>query len=266
MAKSINLLTLADGFGDSIACPRWYPEYTKWPEIIKLMTKGVNLINLSRYGAGNEYITYCLKENIKNKNKILVQWAGPARLDLLLDSNNQDCWMDEIDKDPMYSDNVVKLNNLKFWISSASTNPYVRDYHDRYIGKKQHELRSLIYIDYIKMLLEKENIDYKFFLSIKNHYLKDLPSVDNWVWHEPFFGMCEFRNISKYAELDLEVIQPIPLVHFDFIQKFIMPVMDLPWRSQKEIEAVGNMLYRKYQLYAKNKPLTMVSYLNYNIT
>ena len=68
MAKSINLLTLADGFGDSIACPSWYPEYTKWPEIIKLMTKGVNLINLSRYGAGNEYITHCLKENIKNKN------------------------------------------------------------------------------------------------------------------------------------------------------------------------------------------------------
>jgi len=33
----MKLLTLADGFGDSAASPVWYPNFLKWPEIIKLM-------------------------------------------------------------------------------------------------------------------------------------------------------------------------------------------------------------------------------------
>lgn len=251
----INLLTLADGFGDNLTGPPWYPEYIKWPEIIKFMTKGVNLTNMARYGAGNEYIINCLKANLLNKDKILIQWAIPNRLDLVLDNNNSIYWEEAISKDLVYSDNILEINNIKFWISSGSINPDVIEYHKKYIGVKQHQLRSLIYIDYARILLETADIDYKFFLNESSTYLKDLPNKNNWIWHDPYMGMHEFRFHSKYSDLDLGVTQPLPLIQFDFIQQYILPSMDLPWRSQNEINAVGNMLYRKYQQYVKNKPL-----------
>ena len=251
----MNLLTLADGFGDSEAYPVWYPDYIKWPEIIKLMTKKVNLINMARYGAGNEYMINCLKANKLDKNVVLVQWAMPNRLDLVLSHDDTYNWNSAILQDPIYSNNVLEVDGTKYWLSSASTNTNVKEYHNKYISIKQHELRSLIYIDYARMLLENDHIDYKFFLNTEGTYLRDLPSKDNWVWHKEFMGMSEFRYSSRYAELELGITQPIPLVQFDFIQQYLMPVLDLPWRSNQEIEAVGNMLYRKYQQFAKNKPL-----------
>ena len=231
----MNLLTIADGFGDSQIHPQWYPEYIKWPEIVKLMTKGLNLVNLSRYGAGNEYIVNCIKENFIDKDKVLIQWAVPQRLDLVLDHADKLFWQNEISQDPVYYDNILKINDVNFWLSSGSVNSSIREYHTKYISQKQHELRSLIYIDYIKMLLESANIDYNFFLSVKSSYLKDLSSVANWIWHEPYYGMCEFRSISRYADLDLGETQPIPLIQYDYIQQFIIPNMDLPWRNQTEI-------------------------------
>ena len=47
MATSLRLLTIADGFGDSRAVPAWYPDYIKWPEIIRWMTRDIELCNLS---------------------------------------------------------------------------------------------------------------------------------------------------------------------------------------------------------------------------
>jgi len=34
--------------------------------------------------------------------------------------------------------------------------------------------------------------------------------------------------------------------------KFIMPVVDLPWRDSRDIDAVESMLYRKQKNYDKN--------------
>jgi hypothetical protein len=250
----MNLLTLADGFGDSVAVPAWYPAYIKWPEIIHLMTKGVKLTNLSRYGAGNEYITQLLKSNYSNQNMILVQWAMPNRLDLKLSHHNPDVvkfWTDEINLDPVYNNNVID----NFWITSASTRPVVKEYHNKFISLQQHQNRTQIFIEYATLLLEKHNIPYKFFLTPDSEYLKDsVDNYENWLWHKPFKGMTSFRKVSKYAELDLGITQPIPLIQFDFIQKFIMPSVDLPWRNKAEITAFENMLFRKYNEAIKDKP------------
>jgi hypothetical protein len=54
--------------------------------------------------------------------------------------------------------------------------------------------------------------------------------------------------------LDLGIVQPTPLVAFDFIKQHIMPNIDLHWRSNREIDAVENMLYQHYQEAVKNKP------------
>ena len=255
MDQNINLLTLADGFGDSRAVPSWYPDYIKWPEIIKLMTRRITLHNLSRYGAGNEYILNCLRNNLANKQAVIVQWVMPDRLDLILshDSEYNNFWSQKISRDPIYNNNIVSCGNDSVWISSASTMPEIREYHTKFIGLRQHQLRSQYYIDYATLLLK--DIPHGFMLTKTSNYLDEtVREHNNWFWNQPFQGMCEFRYHSKYAALELDIVQPLPLVQFDFIRRFIQPKFNLPWRSEREIHAVENMLYRKYQEALKNKP------------
>jgi len=251
----MNLLTIADGYGDSRAVPAWYPDYIKWPEIIQLMTRGLTLYNLSRYGAGNEYITQCLRANLSGKDAVLIQWAQPNRLDLVLshDPIHKEFWDTQISNDPVYRDNVLKCDRNQIWLSSASMVKGVREYHEKYIGIEQHQIRSQIYIDYATLLLK--DCPHGFLLTSASDYLgESVTDHSKWHWHQKFQGMCEFRHYSKYAELDLGITQPIPLIHFDFIQQFIQPKFNLPWRSEKEIQAVESMLYRKYKESVKNKP------------
>jgi hypothetical protein len=240
----MRLLTLADGYGDSIAVPGWYPKYWKWPEIIKLMTKELELNNYSRYGAGNEFIVNQLKQNINSADVVIIQWAQPNRLDLVLAHNNPVFWNDVIASDPMYKDNVVSCGKYKFWISSASTTDEVQKYHHQYISVDQHQLRSQHYVEYAKLLLEQHSIDYRFMLVDNSEYLE----IDaNWICHEPLKGMSDFKRKSKYSDLDLGIVQPTPLVAFDFIKQYVMPSIELTWRNSREIDAVENMLYRHYQ-------------------
>lgn len=246
----MKLLTLADGYGDSIAVPLWYPKYWKWPKLIGLMTKGINVINLSRYGAGNEFIVNQLKQNISVADKVMIQWAQPNRLDLVLSHCDPNYWKNVIASDQVYNNNVVECGINKFWISSGSTTQAVRDYHQRYITLEQHRLRSQIFVEYAKMLLECHNIDYRFMLVDNSEYL----DVDaNWICHEPMKGMNDFKMKSNYADLDLGIVQPTPLVAFDFIKQFVMPSIDLNWRTEQEINAVENMLYRHYQEAVKTR-------------
>jgi len=255
MAETMNLLTIADGFGDSRAVPAWYPDYIKWPEIIQLMTRGLVLYNLSRYGAGNEYIIQCLRDNLSGKDAVLIQWAQPNRLDLILSHNktHKEFWDPQILNDPVYHNNVLQCGRNQIWLSSASTATSVREYHGKFIGIEQHQIRSQIYVDYATLLLE--HCPHGFLLTCTSDYLRDsVTDHSNWHWHQAFQGMCEFRHRSKYTELDLGITQPIPLIHFDFVRQFIQPRFDLPWRSERDIQAVESMLYRKYKESIKNKP------------
>jgi hypothetical protein len=246
----MKLLTLSDGYGDSDATPVWYPKYWKWPKIIELMTKSLDVTNCSRYGAGNEFIVNQLKQEIDSADIVIVQWAQPDRLDLVLDHNNPTFWNSVIANDPVYNKNIVLSGPDQFWISSGSKIAAVQEYHQKYITKRQHQLRSQVFIEYAKLLLENRNIDYRFMLVENSSYL----NVEaNWICHEPFKGMNDFRYKSKYQDLEIGIVQPIPLVAFDFIKQYVMPSIDLHWRNNKEIDAVENMLYRHYQESVENK-------------
>jgi hypothetical protein len=214
------------------------------------MTKNVSLNNCSRYGAGNEFMVNQLKNNIDSADVVMIQWAQPNRLDLVLAHPNTKFWNDVIASDPVYNSNVVDCGDNKFWISSASQTEAVQEYHQRYISLKQHQMRSQTFVEYAKMLLEQRNIDYRFMLVENSSYLN---IAANWICHEPFKGMNDFKRKSKYSNLDLRIIQPVPLVTFDFIRQYIMPSIDLHWRNNKEIDAVENMLYRHYQEALKNR-------------
>lgn len=250
----MNLLTLADGFGDSVAVPSWYPKYYKWPKIIELMTRKLTVNNLSRYGAGNEYLVNALRQNIKSSDAVLLQWAVPNRLDLMLTGHTKP-WREIIATDPVYHDNVVELNDHSFWLSSGSKLPTVQEYHGTYISMFQHRLRSQLFIDYAKLLIDQHQVEYRFMLTWDSLYLANQVADDiNWSCHQPLKGMHDFRNHSEFSELDLGITQPIPLIHYDFVRKFIMPYLDLPWRSDRELAAVESMLYRHYKESIPNKP------------
>jgi hypothetical protein len=179
----------------------------------------------------------------------------PDRLDLILshDSEYANFWSKKIASDPIYNNNVVSFGNDFVWLSSNSIVPEVHEYHTKFIGLRQHQLRSRFYIDYATLLLK--DIPHGFMLTETSNYLSKITcDQSNWFWNQPFQGMCEFRYDSKYAELELGITQPLPLVQFDFIRRFIQPKFNLPWRSEREIRAVENMLYRKYQEALKNRP------------
>lgn len=246
----MKLLTLADGYGDIDSVPAWYPKYHKWPEIIKLMTRGVDLNNCSRYGAGNEFIVNQLKQHIDSADMVMIQWAQPNRLDLLLAHNKPDYWNSVIASDSIYSNNIADCGSNKFWLSSNSLTPAILDYHNQCISLAQHQSRSQIFVEYAKLLLEQRGIDYRFMLVADSEYL----DVDaKWIWHEPLKGMINFKSKSKYQHLNLNMIHPLPLVAFDFVKQFVMPSIDLQWRDTREIDAVENMLYRNYQEAVKNR-------------
>jgi hypothetical protein len=256
MVKIMNLLTIADGFGAHNLFPDWYPDYTKWPELIRLMTRGVNVVNLSHQGVGNEYIAHRLRNNVAGIDAALIQWVPPDRLDLVLahQPRYEKFWTEQIASDPVYNNNVVQVDQHRMWISSVSKIPAVTEYHQKYINMQQHQLRSQLFVDYATLLLK--NIKHGFLLTKTSKYLEHTVSDHSrWIWHEKFQGMCEFRHVSRYAELDLGITQPIPLIQFDFVRQFIQTKFDLPWRSERDIQAVENMLFRKYQEAIKKRPL-----------
>ncbi len=245
--KIKKLLTIADGFGDSKAVPPWYPNFYKWPEIIGFMTQDLEVVNLSRYGAGNEYILQSLRHNYTDTNVALIQWAIPNRLDLVL-GNPDKFWDHQISQDPVYNNNVVNVGKDRYWISSGSTNPYIREYHSTYIRSRQHQMRSQMFVEHAKLLLDSAGIEYGFLLSYDSEYLKEsVTDFSNWCWHSPFQGMHSFRRVSKFSHLDFNYIQPVSLIQFDFVKQFIMPKFDLRWKSANDIDAVENMLYQDHK-------------------
>lgn len=246
----MRLLTLSDGYGDGGAVPVWYQKYWRWPRLIELMTKGVSVINRSRYGAGNEFIVSQLRQHVDAVDAAIVQWARPDRLDLVLSPQQSAWWQHTIASDPTYKDNTVDCGDHKFWLSSGSQTAAVKEYHQHYISVEQHQMRSQLYVEYAKLLLTQRSVDYRFMLVENSEYL----NVEaNWIWHQPLKGMSDFRYHSKYKDLDLGFVQPIPLVAFDFVKQHIMPNIDLGWRRKQEIDAVENMLYRHYQEAVKNR-------------
>jgi len=250
MAESLKILTLADGFGDSQACPPWYPEFHKWPALLKLMCKNITVIDKSRYGAGNEYIITQLRHNYRSADIVLVQWAMPNRLDLML-SHSPDihaAWHQIRTDDPIYANNVETINDTAWWLTSSSTQSWIQEYHERYITEHQHQARSIMWVELAENLLV--NQCHGFMLSSQSDYLQQAQvNAESWIWHRPWQGLHEWRYHSEYRDLDLGYIQPIPLIHFDFIQKFVKPRFALDWRSDHELKTVESFLLKKYNQY-----------------
>jgi hypothetical protein len=212
------ILTISDGNGVDT-------DFKKWPMLLKLLTlKTHNVLNYSVIGASNEMIFMQLSEAVKNNklNFAVVQWTIPQRIDLVADS----FWEDQARIDPVYHFNLINNNNKKWWVTSASTNIHIKEYHNKYIKDWQAVQRSQTYMIAAAELLKFYNIDFTFSLCYAFNFID--PQIDilnsyNWAWHAPNQGISEFRHTSKYLTYDYQKPQPHPLIGLEWIEQVLKP-------------------------------------------
>jgi hypothetical protein len=213
-----NILVISDGNGVDT-------DFKKWPFYLKLLTtKTSNIINRSVIGASNEMMFLLLSEAV-SKTKIdfcVMQWSIPNRVDVVLD----EFWLEQAQKDLIYHFNIIENNEQQWWITSASSNQYIREYHDRYINYYQSQLRSQIFIMAAAELLRFNNIEFVFSLCYNLPFIepnKKILQSYPWAWHKNNDGLSEFRIVSKFAQYDTGLPQPHSLIHLDWINTVLKP-------------------------------------------
>ena len=152
------LLTISDGNGVN-------NDFHKWPFLLQtLTTKNLNVVNRSVVGASNEMMLLRLAETLCAHpiNYAIIQWSAWKRIDVVAD----DFWKEQAKIDPVYHFNLVKLLGKDWWVTSASKNPYIQEYHNRYMDITHAKIRSQSFIMSAAEMLKHHNVDFRFALMI----------------------------------------------------------------------------------------------------
>jgi hypothetical protein len=204
-------------FGDGYAHGHIWPE---WPQLLKAIYPEVTVHSTTGIGAGNEFlINAVLSQCAKGIPGVyLVQWAIERRLDKLISSPK---WNSVISADPTYSENIVALDNNNWWLSSASKQKEVRDYHNFYIESTQDNLRTYNYMILLKNYFENNKIPYYFMFTNNPTGLTEIQKNNlqnaNWAWHKPWAGMSEYSDQTEYKNIRQNQVQPAPPIHLDWL-------------------------------------------------
>lgn len=213
-----SILTISDGNGVENT-------FKKWPQLLKILTiKTHNILNYSIVGASNEMIFMQISEAVKtNKiNHAIIQWTIPQRIDLVADA----FWREQASIDPVYHFNLISNNDKEWWVTSASTNAHIKEYHNKYINQWHATLRSQSYMMAAAELLKFHNIDFVFTLCYSFNFISPQIDILNsypWVWHESNQGISEFRYKSQYLKYDHGKAQPHPLIGLEWIDQVLKP-------------------------------------------
>lgn len=223
-----NILVISDGNGvDS--------DFKKWPFYLQLlMSKTATIINKSVIGAGNEIMFMQLADAVAAQkiDHAIVQWSMPSRLDVVID----DFWSKQATVDETYHFNIVSAAGKDWWVSSASKNPNVRDYHIKYIKHWQAVQRTQSLILAAAELLKHHNVNFVFSLCYALEFsglTKQILDTYKWAWHQPYQGLSEFRNASAYKEFDLGLPRPHTLIQLEWINRVLLPSCNFVDYDQK---------------------------------
>ena len=214
------LLIISDGNGADT-------DFVKWPTLVKMLTtKNLTVINQSIIGASNEMLLLRLSEaDLNNIDYAIVQWTLPQRIDLVTD----EFWLEQAGADPVYSFNLVENNKKTWWVTSASNNLHVKQYHTQYIKEWHASLRTESYMLAAAELLKFHGIKFVFCLCYRFNFLEPYSKVLTtypWAWHSANCGINDFALHSKYQHLDKKLNQPHPLVALEWINQVLKPVAD----------------------------------------
>lgn len=222
-------------FGDGYASGHIWPE---WPTIIASLYPDIEHKNFGVVGAGNEFITSAIIQAYREDPTafFLVQWADHSRFDKLLED---DSWDDIIKTDPVYHFNTVKLNNQKWWISSASQQIDVRKYHQHYIQQEQSKLRTFNYMYLASKLLEKQSL----FFSTEN--------------------MSAYSNLSRFSDIRQQEVQPSPWVHMCYVEEKILPSLPIQPNISRLSELKSRIKQHNWVAYDPNREQIWKDIINF---
>ena len=184
-------------FGDGYAANHIWPE---WPAIVQALYPDLDFENHGAVGAGDEFITSAVVQtHAKNpKAFFIVQWTIPQRFDKLLEDN---IWNTVIDSDPVYHFNRVDSYGQTWWLSSASQQQEVTEYHKFYVQKNQAQMRSHNYRYLVENLLTNQAV----FFTLEQ--------------------MIQYSNHDRFAQIRQKEVQPSPPVHMCWVEEKILPKM-----------------------------------------
>lgn len=186
-------------FGDGYAANHIWPE---WPAIIQALYPDLQHENYGAVGAGDEFIASAVVHaHRQNSNEFfIVQWAGGDRFDKLI---QDDSWNHIIDNDPVYHFNRVNLGSQTWWLSSASDQEIIKQYHKVYVQNQQSRQRSVVLRYLVENLLKNQSI----FFNLQE--------------------MIQYANLPRFAQARSKEIQPSPIVHMCWVEEQILPKMPL---------------------------------------
>jgi len=187
--------------GDGYAHGHIWPE---WPQILQVLLPQYEIITGTGVGAGNEFLIDQLL-NFNCQNQIVIfQWAQANRFDKLLQDEQ---WQILVKNDPVYYFNIESNRSGAWWLSSASQDKKIQEYHDFFVQNQQAELRLKNQRVLVENYLQNQTCQY-WFTSTQDQ--------------ESF---CKSHN-NFY--LRGQEIQPHPLMHYYFVVECIKPALKLP--------------------------------------
>lgn len=210
--------------GDGFAHGHIWPE---WPQIMQALLPQYEIVLISGIGAGNEFLINGLLEVdtlIKNQT-VVFQWADANRFDKLLQDDN---WTDLAKSDPVYHFNFYQSNNKNWWLSSASDNARVKEYHNFYVQHDQAQLRLTNQKILISHYLQNNHCNYYFTST-----------------HE----QIKFGNTGRFKQLKSNEIQPTPLEHFYFVIEVLLPAVNISCheaRVDQLKKRIANQIWTAY--------------------
>jgi hypothetical protein len=202
-------------FGDGYASSHIWPE---WPVILQALLPEYSFTHYGAVGAGNEFILNAVIQShlIDPDAYFLVQWAQANRFDKLIEDST---WDDIIDTDSTYHFNRVQLAENQWWISSASQQPTIVNYHKHYIQLKQSKLRTVNYIYLASNLLKNKSL---FFSTTDWKFIKDKQKyINNNNWVEK--NMFDFSFEPRFSKVRQTEVQPSPVVHMAYVKEYLLP-------------------------------------------
>jgi hypothetical protein len=228
-------------FGDGYASSHIWPE---WPVILEALFPDYSFAHHGAVGAGNEFIYNAIVQaHLENSEAyFLVQWAQAQRFDKLIEDST---WDDIIDTDPVYYFNRVQLAENQWWISSASQQPSVVNYHKHYIQSKQSRLRMLNYVYLVGNLLKNKSL---FFSTIDLKFTKDEQQyVNNNNWVEE--NMFDFSFQPRFSNIRQTEVQPSPVVHLYYVKEYLLPALPFTVDHSRFIELERRINNHKWVAY-----------------
>lgn len=212
-------------FGDGFATGHLWPE---WPQILQALVPDYSVNNTcSAIGAGAEYLVTGLVDLVPElaNNLVIFQWPMAARFDKLIEDKH---WFHVGKTDPVYHFNFHKRPYGIWWISSASQQPQVREYHEKFVQSEQHKIRLQNYQTLVRNTLENLNCGYCFTSTHEHQY---------------------YSTLNRFAEIRQQEVQPSPVVHYYFLIEKILPQINIVYDSARAAKLETLITAQSWQSY-----------------